>query len=218
MGVPDNLNIQVAANDVGAGDATAVGQHSGSNGGITPVESEPKDYIDPKEERAFVWRLDLFFLTIGFLGYMFKYIDQTNISNAYVSGMKEDLSLFGNELNYFTTFFNIGYMIMLYPSCIIISHFGPSKWLPACEVYGLRFLIGLFEGTAWPGYFTLISQWYMPHEVALRMSLYNIAQPAGAMLSGAMQGALSTNFEGVAGRSGWRWAFIINVRAIPCYD
>ncbi|KAI8280467.1 hypothetical protein K4K60_004891 [Colletotrichum sp. SAR11_57] len=159
MGVPDNLNIQVAANDVDARDATAIGQSSGSDGGITPVESEPKDYIDPKEERAFVWRLDLFFLTIGFLGYMFKYIDQTNISNAYVSGMKEDLSLFGNELNYFTTFFN---------------------------------------------------QWYMPHEVALRMSLYNIAQPAGAMLSGAMQGALSTNFEGVAGRSGWRWAFIIN--------
>ena len=26
-----------------------------------------------------VWRLDVFFLTIGFLGYMFKYIDQTNI-------------------------------------------------------------------------------------------------------------------------------------------
>ncbi|PSN68709.1 major facilitator superfamily transporter [Corynespora cassiicola Philippines] len=142
--------------------------------------------------------------------------------------MKEDLNLYGNELNYFTTFFNIGYMVMLYPSCIIISHFGPSTWLPACEliwgvltcclsvvtnhrqVYGLRFLIGFFEGTAWPGYFTLISQWYMPHEVALRMSIYNIAQPAGAMLSGAMQGALSTNFEGVHGRSGWRWAFIIN--------
>ena len=52
-----------------------------------------------------LWRLDLGFLLIGFLGYMFKYIDQTNISNAYVSGMKEDLSLYGNELNYFTTFF-----------------------------------------------------------------------------------------------------------------
>ena len=26
-------------------------------------------------------------------------------SNAYVSGMKEDLKLYGNELNYFTTFF-----------------------------------------------------------------------------------------------------------------
>lgn len=117
---------------------------------------------------------------------------------------------------------------MLFPSCIIVSHLGPSKWLPACEllwgvctcclsvvtkseqVYGLRFLIGFFEGTAWPGYFTLISQWYLPHEVALRMSLYNMAQPVGAMLSGAMQGALSTNFDGLHGRAGWRWAFIIN--------
>lgn len=47
--------------------------------------------------------------------------------------------------------------------------------------------------------------------MALRMSLYNIAQPVGAMLSGAMQGALSTNLDGTLGRSGWRWAFIINV-------
>lgn len=47
--------------------------------------------------------------------------------------------------------------------------------------------------------------------MALRMSLYNIAQPVGAMLSGAMQGALSTNLEGALGRTGWRWAFLINV-------
>jgi hypothetical protein len=58
------------------------------------------------------------------------------------------------------------------------------------------------------------SQWYLPHEMALRMSLYNIAQPVGAMLSGAMQGALSTNLEGALGRTGWRWAFIINVSFI----
>lgn len=43
------------------------------------------------------------------------------------------------------------------------------------------------------------------------MSIYNIAQPVGAMMSGAMQGALSTHLEGALGRSGWRWAFIINV-------
>ncbi|KAJ5353770.1 Major facilitator superfamily domain general substrate transporter [Penicillium brevicompactum] len=30
------------------------------------------------------------------------------------------------------------------------------------------------------------------------------------MLSGAMQGALSTNLDGALGRTGWRWAFIIN--------
>lgn len=53
--------------------------------------------------------------------------------------------------------------------------------------------------------------------MALRMSLYNIAQPVGAMLSGAMQGALSTNLEGSLGRAGWRWAFIINVRMLLAF-
>ncbi|GAA84713.1 major facilitator superfamily transporter [Aspergillus luchuensis IFO 4308] len=177
---------------------------------VSSVNEQLSDEIRPEDERALVWRLDCFFLVVGFLGYAFKYLDQTNISNAYVSGMETDLELLGNEYNYFTTFFNIGYMIMLYPSCIIISHIGPAIWLPACEVYGLRFLIGFFEGATWPGYFTIISQWYLPHEMALRMSLYNMAQPVGAMLSGAMQGAMSTNLEGVMGRSGWRWAFIIN--------
>ncbi|KAL3488340.1 major facilitator superfamily domain-containing protein [Aspergillus germanicus] len=191
-------------------------------------DSAAIDEIDAKEERAFLWRLDLGLLTIGFLGYVFKYLDQINISNAYVSGMQEDLKLYGNELNYFTTYFNIGYMVMLFPSCILVSYIGPSIWLPACEVlwgvftcclstvtsphqvYGLRFLIGLFEGVCWPGYFTIISQWYLPHELALRMSIYNIAQPVGAMMSGAMQGALATNMDGTLGRAGWRWAFIIN--------
>lgn len=28
-----------------------------------------------------------------------KFLDQTNITTAYVSGMKEDLGLLGNELN-----------------------------------------------------------------------------------------------------------------------
>ncbi|KAK7746405.1 hypothetical protein SLS53_002364 [Cytospora paraplurivora] len=222
MGVPDIEPVQVATkgvnNDV---------QDIDIDGELGPANSQPRS-IDPKEERAFVWRLDLIFLTMGFLGYMFKYIDQTNISNAYVSGMQEDLHLYGNELNYFTTFFNIGYMVMLWPSCIIISHIGPEKWLPTAEilwgvftcclstaksartVYGLRFLIGFCEATTWPAYNTLISQWYLPSEVGLRMALYEIAQPAGAMLSGATQGALATNLHGVAGRAGWRWAFIIN--------
>jgi len=28
-----------------------------------------------------------------------RYLDQTNISSAYVSGMREDLGLYGDELN-----------------------------------------------------------------------------------------------------------------------
>lgn len=46
---------------------------------VIDISSEDVTYIDPKEERAFVWRLDCIFLLVGFLGYTFKYIDQSNI-------------------------------------------------------------------------------------------------------------------------------------------
>ncbi|KAI4597114.1 hypothetical protein KJ359_004625 [Pestalotiopsis sp. 9143b] len=51
------------------------------------------------EERALVRRLDIFLMTFGCVSQVIKYLDQSNISNAYVSGMKEDLGLKGNELN-----------------------------------------------------------------------------------------------------------------------
>ncbi|KAJ0314052.1 hypothetical protein Brms1b_007295 [Colletotrichum noveboracense] len=52
------------------------------------------------EERRFLFKLDAVLMTLASLGYFIKYLDQVNINNAFVSGMKEDLSLYGNELNY----------------------------------------------------------------------------------------------------------------------
>ena len=54
------------------------------------------------------------------------------------------------------------------------------------------------------------SSFLSSRQIALRMAIFNCASPVGAMLSGALQGALSTNLEGSLGRAGWRWAFIIN--------
>lgn len=36
---------------------------------------------------------------------------QVNINNAFVSGMKEDLNLFGNELNYMQVCWTVGYVV-----------------------------------------------------------------------------------------------------------
>lgn len=63
------------------------------------------------EERKFLFKLDAVILTFASLGYFIKYLDQVNVSNAYVSGMKEDLSLYGDELNYMTTVWTVGYVI-----------------------------------------------------------------------------------------------------------
>lgn len=128
-------------------------------------------------ERDLVRRLDIFLMTFGCVSQVIKYLDQTNISSAYVSGMKEDLGLYGNELNYFTTWFSVSYCIMLIPSQVIMTWVRPSWWLPGLEiawgivtglialchnakqVYVLRVFLGLFESSAWPGMMTLFSGW-----------------------------------------------------------
>lgn len=63
------------------------------------------------EERKFLFKLDAAVLTFASLGYFIKNLDQININNAFVSGMKEDLNLYKNELNYMQTCWTVGYVL-----------------------------------------------------------------------------------------------------------
>jgi hypothetical protein len=63
------------------------------------------------EERRFLFKLDAAVLTFASLGYFIKNLDQININNAFVSGMKEDLGLYKNELNYMQTCWTVGYVL-----------------------------------------------------------------------------------------------------------
>jgi hypothetical protein len=47
---------------------------------------------------------------------------------------KEDLGLYGNQLNYMQTCWTIGYVIGEIPSNIILTRIRPSIWIPAMEV------------------------------------------------------------------------------------
>lgn len=63
------------------------------------------------QERKFLFKLDAAVLTFASLGYFIKNLDQININNAFVSGMKEDLNLYKNELNYMQTCWTVGYVL-----------------------------------------------------------------------------------------------------------
>ncbi|KAJ7364304.1 major facilitator superfamily domain-containing protein [Mycena albidolilacea] len=187
-----------------------------------------QQHVRSPEERSLVLRLDCFLMVFGCVSQVIKYLDQQNISQAYVSGMKEDLNLNGNELNYFTTWFNVGYCIMLIPSQIIMTYVRPSLWLPfleliwgmltgliatahtAKQIYVLRAFIGICESSAWPGMMTLFMHWYTPTELAKRMGFYHSCQAIGGMMANALQTAMHTNMDGRAGLEGWRWMFILN--------
>ncbi|KAF4434698.1 transporter [Fusarium acutatum] len=189
---------------------------------------------DPKY-RAYVRRLDLIFFPTVLLGYFIKYLDQTNYSNAFVSGMQEDLELYGNERNWLGTWFSLGIMVGTIPAQMLqLSHIRPSILIPTCEIcwsalvigmgfthsikvmYALRFFIGLFESCAFPGYIAMLGSWYGPNELTKRLAILLEVESIASMFSGYLQAGLYSSMNGRHGLAGWRWLFIMDgVISVP---
>ncbi|KAL3420553.1 MFS transporter liz1 [Phlyctema vagabunda] len=179
------------------------------------------------QERRFLFKLDFALLTMASLGYFIKYLDQTNINSAFVSGMKEDLGLYGNELNYMTTCWTVGYVLGEIPSNMILTRVRPSIWIPACEltwtvltfclsrcntakqVYVLRFFIGLAESAFYPGMQYIIGSWYRRDELAKRSCIFHTSSAIGSMFSGYLMTAVY-KLGGKGGFKGWQWLFIVD--------
>ena len=63
-----------------------------------------------------------------------NYLDRTNLNNAYVSGMKEELSFRGNQLNQINTIFTVGYTIGQVPCNIALYYIKPRIFFTSCMV------------------------------------------------------------------------------------
>ena len=98
-----------------------------------------------KEEKKLVRKLDLAILTFCCLTFFAKYLDRNNINNAFVSVMKEDLGLWGNELNWMITWFQIGYIVGQIPSQILLTKVSPRWYLPTAELLWSVFVLFLYK-------------------------------------------------------------------------
>ncbi|GAD94613.1 hypothetical protein NECHADRAFT_37175 [Paecilomyces variotii No. 5] len=187
----------------------------------------PSEY--PSQERKLLFKLDLSILVFACLCFFVKYLDQTNISNAYVSGLKEDLNLNGNELNYFNVCYFTAYVVFQVPGLLLMSRPKLARWLlPTLEIlwgictfaqsrvtntqqlYALRFLVGMFEAPVFAGTHFVLGSWYSGSELFKRAGTWFICNSLGTMVSGYLQAAAYTNLSGVGGMTGWRWLFIID--------
>ncbi|RFU31160.1 hypothetical protein B7463_g5177, partial [Scytalidium lignicola] len=210
----------------------AAWQKPGAWGAILRFGRSVQRYVwdDPdksKEEKLFLFKLDFFLLTYGCLGYFCKNLDQANLNNAYVSGMKESINMGGSQLTYMGNVFTSGYVISQLPAVILVTKVRPSILVPTLEVlwaiftfssaavksvsqlYALRFLIGLCEGAFFPCIIYVIGSWYKKGERAKRTTLFYCTATLASMFSGYLQAAAYKNLNGRLGHQGWQWLFII---------
>ncbi|KXN82652.1 hypothetical protein AN958_02329 [Leucoagaricus sp. SymC.cos] len=158
--------------------------------------------------------------------YLLSFLDRSNVGNARLAGLERDLGLKGLDYNIALAVFFPFYIIAEIPSNIMMKRTSPSLWLciimftwGTCMTLmgivqnftGLLFArmgLGLAEGGLFPGVAYYITLWYRRHETGFRIAIFFSA----ATLAGAFGGLLArgiSQMDGIGGRPGWSWIFII---------
>ncbi|KAJ0159046.1 putative transporter [Colletotrichum tanaceti] len=180
-----------------------------------------------EEEKKLVKKIDLFLMPTIWLMYLLSYMDRTNIGNAKIAGMADDLNLSSSQYSIVLIVFFIGYVVFEPPSNMILVRSRPSLYLPfIMAVWGvltcvmsvvqsyhhliiLRVFVGIMEAGFAPGILLIISSWYRRTEQSRRFAIFMSAAILSGAFGGLLAGAITSGLEGAHGLRGWRWLFIV---------
>lgn len=186
--------------------------------------TRPRDAV----ERSLLMKQDCFILTYVCLIYWVNYLDRSNLSNAYVSGMKTDLNMQGNDISVLTTVFNVGYIVAMVPHNLILLKVRPRYWLTFCasawgiltlsiykvtsykQVVIIRFFIAVFESVTFSGTHLILGTFYDEDLLPFRSAIFTSSGLVGSIISSVLQAAIYKHMDDYRGIRGWRWLFIID--------
>ena len=153
-------------------------------------------------EKNLVFKLDCIILSYCCLSFFVKYLDQSNVNNAYVSGMKEALDMEGNMFNWLNQGFLLTYGIFGLFGSLLITKISPHIVLPlfeviwsvlcllviTCDTYpklvAIRCLQGAFSGIVYPACHYILGTWYTPAELTARTAIFVSSGSLGTMFGG----------------------------------
>ncbi|KAL2140004.1 hypothetical protein VTI28DRAFT_4398 [Corynascus sepedonium] len=195
---------------------------SGSGSGSESEELESGTVDKKALLRKLDWRL---LPAVGIL-YLLSFLDRSNVGNARIEGLADDLNMTGNQYLTGLTLYFIGYVLFEIPCNIILKRTTPRFWLPTLTIaWGIvatlmgivqnltgffiaRFFLGVTESGLFPGVVYYFSMWYQRRERQFRISLFF----GFAALAGSFGGILAYGIGKMAGvvwENGWRWIFIL---------
>ena len=100
---------------------------------LSPVNESFNDAetatITKEVERKIIMKTDLHVLPILFLLFLVSFVDRTNIGNAKIEGLTDDLHMTGNQYNIAVLVFNIPYVLLDIPSNMLLRKWKPNVML-----------------------------------------------------------------------------------------
>ncbi|CAI7578729.1 unnamed protein product [Penicillium bialowiezense] len=179
--------------------------------------------IDPEMERRVVRKLDWHLPTLMAFFYLLAALDRSNIGNAKIAGMEEDLGLDSKSYAWLLTIFYISYTVFEVFG-LMWKVVKPHQWaaltvfswglVSTCQaattnwqgMMALRFLMGAFEAAFGPGVVYLMSFFYRRHELGLRCGFYAGAAPLANTFAGALAYGITSGHAAIAS---WRVLFLV---------
>ncbi|KAG9313591.1 major facilitator superfamily domain-containing protein [Chiua virens] len=197
-------------------------------------ESRESDPLIPRErsdapvaEKRLLRKLDRRILPITCLLYLFAYLDRSNLGNARLQGLPEDVlggDPTGVLFDWLVAAFFIPYMSLSIPCTILAKYYNPRIWL-ACSaiLWGLcstlmatsydfgsllvpRLGLGVFEAAFAPSVVVYLSFYYTKAEYGTRIAFWF----GFAAVAGAFGGLLAYGIQNVKiSVANWRLLFLV---------
>ncbi|KAM0701268.1 hypothetical protein Q7P35_011629 [Cladosporium inversicolor] len=183
---------------------------------------EEKALIDKKLVR----HLDFMIIPWLTFLYLVSFLDRTNIGNAKVDGLQEDLNMTNGQYNAALSLFFVSYAGFEPITNILLKRLKPSIFLPAIMfLWGIvmvtmglvhnaaglmaaRFFLGVAEAGLFPGVAYYLSCWYKRSEFGIRSAIFFSAAALAGSFGGLLAAAIA-KMDGIGGKPGWAWIFIL---------
>ncbi|KAF1942500.1 pantothenate transporter liz1 [Clathrospora elynae] len=187
----------------------------------------PVEEIDPVIEKRVRRKLDTHLIPLLSALYLLAFLDRSNIGNARIAGMEEDLHLSSAQYQWLLTIFYISYIVFGFLT-IMWKVVPPHRWAAGCvlgwglvstvqagthswgAMMALRFFMGATEIAFGPGVPYLLSFFYLRHELGLRAGLFLSAAPLANTFAGALAYGITSGSPALA-----KWRVLFLVEGLP---
>ncbi|KAM5372976.1 hypothetical protein ACJZ2D_007187 [Fusarium nematophilum] len=191
---------------------------------------DPDEGKSDEERRAIdkklMWKVDMWLIPWLSLLYLLSFLDRTNIGNARLAGMEPDLNMSGTDYNLSLTIFFISYALAEPITNGLLKRLSPRifftgiifAWGVIMTLMGTvtnfqgllaaRFFLGIAEAGLFPGVNYYLSCWYKGSEIGARSSIFFSAAALAGSFGGLLAAAIA-KMDGIGGKPGWAWIFIL---------